>query len=300
MDAMTESPQFSSDWTPRGTLSLDVALNYSGLSEERFRAWEPLHGLQPAWHSSGGDPFYTIEQAEALLKLRLANEAGIGEHALRSLHPMELDQFVRSNQLDMPLDPIFGMAKEFDWSRIEHLLRLRLEAQGIRGWIFKTVLPLLSQAGDRWSDDQLTVAQEHVISVAVRQSLMAVLDKLAIMDGRQRAIVTTLSGEQHEFGAILATILARLCGVEAHYLGADLPFWEIVRAAEAARTGFVLVSVVSITRADAIRQLLRLRAELPRSIRLVAGGPSATLTGAGPEIITLDCLDALEATLTTL
>ncbi|MFO7894033.1 MAG: cobalamin-dependent protein, partial [Longimicrobiales bacterium] len=99
----------------------------------------------------------------------------------------------------------------------------------------------------------------------------------------------------HEFGALLAAVVAADAGWRVLYLGPSLPAEEIAAAAERSGARVVAVSVVDGEDVDAERagrELEALRTGLPPGVLLVAGGRRAADVASG-EVTVVEDLDSL-------
>jgi MerR family transcriptional regulator, light-induced transcriptional regulator len=134
------------------------------------------------------------------------------------------------------------------------------------------VHPLLVRVGDLWEAGALRPAQEHVVSAAVRQVLDWVLADMALSADGPLLVLGTVDGELHEFGAMLAGVVATDAGWRVLYLGASLPAEELALAAERSGARALGVSVVSSDAARVSRELATLRSLVPDGVRLWVGG----------------------------
>src|SRR5439155_4068376 len=91
--------------------------------------------------------------------------------------------------------------------------------------------PLLHTIGERWEHGELSVAEEHLVSEAVRSRLGHLL---ADSGGgiRGSAVLACAPGEEHELGLMMLAIALRRDGWRVVYLGADTPFGDAVDLAE--------------------------------------------------------------------
>ena len=161
------------------------------------------------------------------------------------------------------------------------------------------ILPLLHEVGERWTRDEFTIAQEHAASAVVRGHLGDVLRTLEAPPGSPVALSATPAGEQHEFGALLAGIVAGTQGFRVIYLGANVPAEDLARAATDAKARVALLSCVAMPAEACARELREIRRVLPRTIALIAGG--AALRVPPPAGITaIASLDELSGALTAL
>ena len=81
----------------------------------------------------------------------------------------------------------------------------------------------LKQVGDEWHANRLNIAQEHLLSGAVRSLLGAMVRLYSKEDVPRRLLFATPSGERHEFGILAAAMLAAAGGLGVVYVGADVP-----------------------------------------------------------------------------
>ena len=253
-------------------IPVDALLRLTGLNRNLLYAWERRYGLLPEARDSRGVRLYTQEQAARLMKLRQAVDDGHRIGTIARLGLAELDALAPAGPDHAGLGDMIAAAANLDTGRIANLLRMRLRAEGVQQWVLGTILPLMSLAGDLWEENRLTVTGEHVLSLGSKQVLLACLTDLEVPAGAETAIVTTLENEFHEFGAVSATILARLNGIDARYLGPCLPIREIATAAARLKVRYVIVSAISLPADMACPAILGLRMKLPADIVLIAGG----------------------------
>lgn len=139
----------------------------------------------------------------------------------------------------------------------------------------EVLAPLLHEAGDRWRRGQYTIVQEHLLSSAILRLLSAELDRhnRRASAGNPRVAFTTLSGDRHGMGALIAAVIAASRGVNALHLGADLPVEELAVLAREVRLRAVALSIVAEPDViDALGQVRTLRARLPGDVEIWLGG----------------------------
>ena len=105
---------------------------------------------------------------------------------------------------------------------------------GVEETLDAVIRPLLQTIGERWAGGALTVAEEHLVSEAVRSRLGHLLGDSG-GGVRGVAVLACAPGERHELGLMMAAIALRRDGWKVVYLGADTPFGDAV--ALAARLG---------------------------------------------------------------
>jgi MerR family transcriptional regulator, light-induced transcriptional regulator len=152
----------------------------------------------------------------------------------------------------------------------------------------EVLMPLLTEVGERWHSGRFSPAQEHVVSVAARRVVTWMVDAYEPPAGAPVALVTTVAGEQHEFGALLVTVLALDAGWGVVYLGTSLPAPEIVRAARSVGATLVALSIINRPEGRAeedgvVAEVSSVRVALSATVPVVVGGAGAAARRASLE-----------------
>lgn len=157
------------------------------------------------------------------------------------------------------------------------------------------VTPLLHWIGEQWHRGALRIAQEHLASGVVRDFLASLRRQNQPRTGAPRVIVTTPSGESHEFGALMAAITAAADGWQDVYLGPNTPWQEIAEAANANKAAAVAISLTQTGNdPDRREELKHLRRYLTESIPVFIGGSGAASQRPLLDALGLHCADTLD------
>jgi len=130
-----------------------------------------------------------------------------------------------------------------------------------------------------------------VASVALRNALGFLLETMQGAAGGPRLIATTPSEERHEFGAMMAAIVAAAAGWEVTYVGPDLPAADLGAAVHRRGARAVLLSIISP------HGPARMQAEL-RATRAVVGPEVAIIVGGAAAAAHAETLADIGASLT--
>jgi MerR family transcriptional regulator, light-induced transcriptional regulator len=269
-----------------------VVAKRTGIGTHALRAWERRYGVVEPVRTEGGQRLYSDADIERLLLLRDAVASGRSISHVAELSDMELASLIAQDraagfsappepepdsatevEIGRYLEECLSAAQRLDDQVLHRLLMRALVALRPMDFIEGLIGPLLFEVGERWHAGALRPAQEHAVSVSVRRVLTFLLAAYEPKPDAPTLIVTTVAGDPHEFGAMLAAVLAAEAGWRVVYLGPSLPADEIARAAQISGADAVAVSAVDDRGAsELVGELERLRAQLPRHIRLVAGG----------------------------
>jgi cobalamin-dependent methionine synthase I len=133
-----------------------------------------------------------------------------------------------------------------------------------------TLLPLMREVGERWSRGEMGIAQEHMVSAAMRNVLGSLLRTQPPVVRAPRMLLATVEGDWHDFGILAAAMIAATTGWAPLFLGPNLPASEIVSAAKRTRSAVVVIGN-SGHRAPAAA-ILELSSLLPPDVALWLGG----------------------------
>lgn len=138
------------------------------------------------------------------------------------------------------------------------------------------MIPLLARIGLLWRQGEVGPASEHIASGVVRRFLDGLLDRLGGRSEGPVILTGTPAGQRHEFGALLAGVVAAAEGWNVITLGADLPAPEIAEAAR--RKGARAIALSALhpePGSNVLDELLALRGRVPRQVEVLVGGPAA-------------------------
>jgi len=150
--------------------------------------------------------------------------------------------------------------------------RAAFERHGVPYLYESVVHPALVEVGERWSRNEITVADEHLATAIVNATLASLYPDFPWPDGGPKAIVACAAGERHEVGARMVADLLALDGWDAAFLGADTPPEALVRKAVDARAVLVALSVTIPVHLSAARATAALLHEALPTATVLAGG----------------------------
>jgi MerR family transcriptional regulator, light-induced transcriptional regulator len=201
-------------------------------------------------------------------------------------------------------EAILQSIQAFDPLACEERVAAAAEQFPVEVLIGEVYAPALREAGIRWHDGRLSIVQEHLLSAAVKRQLAARLGALNAAARGPSLAFTTLSGERHEMGSLMAAVFAAARGVRALHLGPDLPPAEIGRLSRHVRLEAIAISVVTSPEVfDAYGQFESLRASLQPGVELWVGGTGARLLEDGllpPGTVRMTRLDEFDERLRAL
>lgn len=270
------------------------------IGKDTLRVWERRYGFPQPQRDGNGERLYPLAQVERLRIVKRLLDAG---HRPGRVVPLELAALQRLGQLgaegdapapqagaaSVPAEPE-GMAALLDIVRSHDPMRLRralaqaLLRKGLGRFVLETALPLAQEIGRAWAGGRLAVFEEHLGSDALATALRAALAGApeASAGSRPRVLLSTLQGEAHGLGLLMADALFTVEGCVCMNLGCQTPAKDLVDAARAFGADLVAISTSSASSAAQVgTALAELRAQLPAEVQLWAGTPHPALQRRG-------------------
>lgn len=180
---------------------------------------------------------------------------------------------------------LLGYTKSDVPELVSALLRLLIDhAENLETVLDEVVTPAMHMLGEQWSDGTITVGDEHRVSAMIVDALHELRlsgtrkrKPESRVTNRQRAIVGSLQGNRHEVGATMVRLVLEQAGWNVIYLGADVPFFDLMW--QQRETGSSLVCV-SLSPPQVASDALRLASVLGASYR--ADSPFRLAFGGAP------------------
>ena len=272
------------------TLSIAAAERDTGLTKDTLRVWERRYGFPRPDRDGGGERAYPLEQVEKLRVVKRLMDAG---HRPGRLVSMPIEELVRlsENTADAPRrsaasgpvpDPkaCLALMRSHDVDALRRQLLQTQMRMGLARFVIEVVMPLNTMVGDAWMRGQMEIFEEHAyiecLHGLLRQAL-AGLPEAAPLD-RPRVLLTTLPGEPHGLGLLLAQALLALEGARVVSLGVQTPVWDISLAAAAHRSDIVALGFTGCMNPNQVVDgLSELRSKLPPAVELWVGGSAPVL-----------------------
>jgi len=265
-----------------GKYRIGAVTRLTGLSADVVRVWERRYGAIQPQRSQAGTRLYSEADITRLRQLRQAIKKGLSISQAARLPEADLASAVSEvSQATDTASPYAIVRQRF----LEAIARMDVVTADqemsraatlfpARDLIKQIVAPLLAEIGDRWAHREIGVAHEHVATNLLR-NLLSSLMRLYPPDGRAETIVlATPAGERHEFGILLAALVAATRGWRVVYVGTDLPADEITYAIRMTRSRYVALSLVN-QHPEAADELRALAQRLPVNVRVWVGGAEA-------------------------
>lgn len=276
--------------TPEATWACIAAVaRDTGLSKDLLRVWERRYGFPQPLRDNLGERRYPPEQVQRLRAVKRLLDAGQRPGQLLALPAHALHQRLCALQAAprpsalapaaADLDPLLQPLMQHDVQGTIAQMSAELLRLGLGAYVLERLAPLVSRVGQLWAEGRMPIHQEHLFSEAVQQQLRGALAQLPIAPAAApRVLISTLPGEEHGLGVLMAQALLVVQGCHCLSLGLQTPVEQLALAAREQRSDVVALSCSAYARGRALPDdLRRLRALLPAGTELWAGGAAPAL-----------------------
>jgi DNA-binding transcriptional MerR regulator/methylmalonyl-CoA mutase cobalamin-binding subunit len=271
-----------------------VAARRAGLTPATLRAWERRYAAVEPRRSEAGQRLYSDADIERLRLIKAASEQGRGASSVAALTNGQLAALVAEDAIESRsglVDRVGQGRSEVEAARrtalqaiagldglgLERSLKRSCLSLGPQVFVDEILVPVLVAMGEAWVAGEMGPANEHLASGVIRRLLDWLLGSLAPESDGPLLVLGTPAGQVHEFGALLAGIVAADSGWRVAYLGPDLPAAEVARATLGLGASAVALSALRTGTEEAVAEEIRaLRAAVPESVPVFVGGPGAS------------------------
>ncbi len=277
----------------------------TGLSKDLLRTWERRYGFPTPVRTVNDEREYTESDLVRLKTIKKLLDNGMRPGKIISLPIAELEALASclvQQKLagdTVAINQAISFLKNNELESFTSYLTGILIAKGLKHFILEVVSPMNHAIGDAWFRGEINVFHEHCYSAILELVFGRAQTFLSSNRQPPRIILTTLSGEQHHLGLLMARAIMLFEDADAFFIGSQLPNSEIVAAVKQFSADIIALSFspyFTIKRAH--RALETLRQELPDSVAIWAGGGQIKeLASLHPDISFFSSLDEIPCAL---
>lgn len=267
----------------------------TGVAKETLRVWERRYGFPVPGRDAHGQRVYADTDLARLRLIKRLIDMGYRPGKIVGLSFDELDEMaqVRRAVRDAPAGREEELQACIELCRTQRVQDLRFKLaelmlqMGLHTFVVDFIADLNVMVGEAWASGRIAVFEEHLytesLHVVMRQAIAGIPLKRDD-EAAPRLLLTTLPQERHGLGLLMVEALATLEGAACVSLGVQTPVGDIARAARQHRADIVALSFSQSMRPSQVLDgLSELRAGLPDSTEIWAGGSASALKRRGPK-----------------
>jgi DNA-binding transcriptional MerR regulator len=265
--------------------SIRQVVELTGVTEFVLRAWELRYGAFKPKRTLTGRRIYAKEdilKARTLFELTRQHYK-IGDIA--KLSSEQLKEILGRPEKSLPkpnceiIYAALNFAQLFKWEEVREIFLERRVALGLKKYIFHFILPFLQILNEQILENKISIAQEHILSAFIKESLHSLSSKPVKKKISKRLVLASIEGDFHEIGLLIGLVLSKHAGLQTLYLGANVPKRDLCETCIRFRaTHILLTSTVSKgegAKEDFLDYLNFMDQHLPKKTEFWLGGRNA-------------------------
>jgi methanogenic corrinoid protein MtbC1 len=254
----------------------------TGVSDSRLRTWERRYGIPKPGRSATGRRLYDENDLAVIRRMAALVTAGVPASEAAGAARVEVRagqgtplQAMEGRNDDPRMAALVQAAVKYDEGAMVEMIREVVASGGWGGALDEVLFPTLRRVGEYWGAGTLVTANEHFISEVIRRELSAGLSALPNGQGDAPSVLLACAeGDRHDLGLLAVSLLLRLRGIRVTYLGADVPAYELMEAAQRTRSDAICLSAATASAFANLGRCARGIVSSRLSIRLFVGGPA--------------------------
>lgn len=223
----------------------------TGIKAHTIRIWEKRYNLLEPSRTDTNLRVYTDRDLQDILLVNLLNRNGYKISKIADLSRSE--RVSRAEKIQVYDAPETGINKliyalvEIDELAFDEIINKLLQEHGVEKTFSDFLAPFLERIGVMWLTNSITVAQEHFISMLIRQRLIIEIDKLpsARESYNKTALLYLPENEWHEIGILYYHYIIKKSGWRVFYLGQSTPLEGVKELCEKKNVDLVVSAWVS-------------------------------------------------------
>jgi DNA-binding transcriptional MerR regulator/methylmalonyl-CoA mutase cobalamin-binding subunit len=262
-------------------VSIATVERETGLSKDTLRVWERRYGFPTPARDDNGERAYPPDQLQKLRLIRRFIDLGHRPGKIVAAPMRELT--ARMNALDVasraklaptgPWRAVLQLLKAHRVAEMREYLAQDMLRLGLQRFLLDTVTPINAEVGRAWMRGEIAIHEEHLYSEQIQHLLRQAIGSTTQARQSPRVILTTLPGEEHQLGLLMAQAFLSVEGAQCLSLGVQTPASDIVSAARALNADIVGLSFSQAMQPRiACYSVAELRRHLDRRFELWAGG----------------------------
>lgn len=223
----------------------------SGIKAHTIRIWEKRYNLLIPQRTETNIRYYTDNDLKRILNVSLLVKNGykiskVSEWNEEKIKESVLDLSKVDKSEEAYIERLLLYMLNFDNVQFINLIDEIIKQYGFEQAIFKVFFTLFERIGMYWQVGSIFPAQEHYVTIIIRQKLIAEIDKIGLNNTRGKTILFFLhENELHELSLLFYSYLAQKAGFNVIYVGQFVPFADIKKMSSHVNIDFVFTAFIN-------------------------------------------------------
>jgi MerR family transcriptional regulator, light-induced transcriptional regulator len=252
--------------------------NLSGIKAHTIRIWEQRYALLQPQRTDTNIRYYSNDELKNLLNIALLNKYGYKiSHITRMTMQEMRDKILQLNnteaQVERIITELIQYMVDLDMDSFEMLLNRHISVKGIEKAIIQIIFPFLDKIGILWQTDNISPAQEHLVTNVIRQKIIVGIENVVSHIASDKTILLFLpEAEHHELGLLFVQFLLRSRGVKTIYLGANVPIKDLPQVVAFKKPDYLYTHLTSLHQVTGFEKfVMQYKTQLPGTPLVISG-----------------------------
>lgn len=204
--------------------------NLSGIKAHTWRIWEQRYGLELAQRRDSNHRYYNSENLKHLLRISYLYHQGIKISRIATLNDQQkiqltLNSLSEDDKYGFFIAQLVESSLELNDEKFHRTLNEALKMYELEDVYVKIVVPYQQKIGLLWLTNHVLPAQEHFTSNIIMKVLATAIDKLPLVENRNKdasLVLFTPENELHEIPLYFVYYLLKKQGKKVAYFGSNV------------------------------------------------------------------------------
>lgn len=280
---------------PLGQYSTTPIYNTKAVARETevpadtFRAWERRYGIPRPQRTAGRHRLYSERDIAIIRWLRDRTAEGMNisqavmllQNSLEAVPETQPALVAEPRGMERLNDDFVAALTNYDSAQAERILSEAFAIYPFEDVLLGLIQPTMIEIGELWFRGEINVATEHFCTEFVRRKLSGLINLFAGDPARGMIIMACAPDEQHDLGALIASLFMVRRGWQVVYLGPQVPLPDLL---EAVRTLSPDLVCLSATMPDTATQLADVACAVLKAYPRVQVGYGGRIFNLHPEL----------------
>ena len=215
----------------KANFSIKDLENLTGIKAHTIRIWEKRYNLLSPDRSDTNIRNYSISSFQKLLNISYLNNNGLKISKIADLTEEEIpirvrEMASRGKVEDHAINALKVAMMNFDQALFYSTYNNLIEHKTFKNIFYTVFIPLLNEIGMLWQTNTITPAQEHFLSVHIKQKILLNIERLQSLEPKPNSKTFVLylpDNEIHDIGLLFINYELRSLGYHTIFLGESVP-----------------------------------------------------------------------------
>ena len=271
-----------------GQYSIKELEHLTGVKAHTLRIWEQRYKFVKPKRTNTNIRYYTDDDMKKILNISILNKYGLRIGTIAKMDKNAIKENINSisqkNEIfkyELHINKLATCMLDLDEQGFEKIITTCILQVGLEKTMFAIIYPFLKKIGVMWLTNRANPAQEHFIVNLIRQKLIVAIDGQVVRPNEKskKYLLFLPEDELHEMSLLFLHYLLKARNHIVTYLGANVPFNNIVPIANQSKADYVYtIFTAPLDETQMLNYLDALSQQIPNKNIVISGCQTYRLT----------------------